>query len=245
MIKKALEKIGLTEGEIQVYTALLELGLTSTGSITKKAHIASSKVYEVLDRLMQKGLASYIIKNGVKYFDATPPERLLDFLEEKKESIDEAQSTIHKIIPQIKLKRKLAKEENKTVVYYGKQGPRIVLNELLESAKKGISHEGFGTNVDPYVLYLARDLHKYIKEAKKYKFKTRLIFAEGFASPNTTAQVRYLPKDFASPVRTMIYGNKVAIADFTKPWTTIIINKKEVADAYRKHFNFLWKIAKK
>ena len=42
----------------------------------------------------------------------------------------------------------------------------------------------------------------------------------------------------------MIYGNKVAIVDFTRPITTIIIEKKEIADAYKKHFELLWKIAK-
>ena len=90
----------------------------------------------------------------------------------------------------------------------------------------------------PYVL------NKYIQEAKKYKFITRLLFAKGFKSPNVTAQIRHLPKEFLFPVRIMIYGNKVAIVDFTKPITTIIIEKKEIADAYKKHFELLWKIAK-
>jgi hypothetical protein len=40
-----------------------------------------------------------------------------------------------------------------------------------------------------------------------------------------------------------IYGNKVAIFDWTEPITTIIIEKKGIADSYRKYFNLLWKIA--
>jgi len=244
MIKKVLQQIGLTEGEIQVYEALVELGLSSTGKITKKANIASSKVYEVLQRLMNKGLVSYIVKNGVRYYDATPPERIIDFLEEKKENIDNAQKEIKKIIPEIKLKRKSAEEKNQTIVYTGIQGPKIVLNEILELGKKGIENYGFGTDVDPYVEYMPYVLNKYIQEAKKYKFRTRLLFAKGFKSPNVTAQIRHLPKEFLFPVRIMIYGNKVAIVDFTKPITTIIIEKKEIADAYKKHFELLWKIAK-
>jgi sugar-specific transcriptional regulator TrmB len=84
-MKEILKNVGLTEGEIQVYLALIQLGQSSTGKITHKAKIASSKVYEVLERLSEKGLVSYVIKNGVKNFDATPPERLIDFLEERKE----------------------------------------------------------------------------------------------------------------------------------------------------------------
>ena len=244
MIRKALEKIGLTEGERQVYEALVELGVSSAGNITKKANIASSKVYEVLQRLMSKGLVSYVIKNGVRYYDATPPERLIDFLQEKKEGIEKAQAEIKKIIPEIKAKRESAEEKNKTVVYTGIQGPKIVLNEILELGKKGIPNYGFGTDLDPYVKYIPHVLNKYINEAKKYKFKTKLIFAKGFKSPNITAEVRYLPKEYLFPVRTVMYGNKVAIIDFTKPMTTIIIEKKEIANSYKKHFDVLWKLAK-
>lgn len=94
MIKEALEKIGLTAGEIQVYETLIDLGLSRTGKITQKAGIASSKVYEVLQRLMKKGLANYVVKNGVRYYDATPPERLIDFLEERREELEDAQKAI-------------------------------------------------------------------------------------------------------------------------------------------------------
>lgn len=244
MIKNTLQKIGLTEGECQVYEALISLGLSSTGKIVKKANIGSSKVYEVLQRLQHKGLVSHIIKNGVKYFDATPPERLIDFLEDKKSEISKAQIKIKKIIPLIKAEQKKVEEKNQTIVYTGIQGPKLVLQETLEAGKKGNSHFGFGTETDPYIKYLPHALKKYIKESKKYQFTQKLLFVKGFKSPNTQAQIKYLPKEYLFPVRTMIYGNKVAIVDFTKPITTIIIENKKIADSYKKHFNLLWKIAK-
>ncbi|MBS3174892.1 TrmB family transcriptional regulator, partial [Candidatus Woesearchaeota archaeon] len=80
MIEEILHQIGLTEGEIKVYLSLLELGSTSTGKIIKKSHISGSKVYEVLDRLSSKGLVTSVVKNGVKYFEATTPEKILSYL---------------------------------------------------------------------------------------------------------------------------------------------------------------------
>ena len=53
MLHESLREIGLTEGEIRVYLALLELGDSATGAITKKQGFGS-KVYEVLDRLKTK-----------------------------------------------------------------------------------------------------------------------------------------------------------------------------------------------
>ena len=101
MAKSALRKIGLTEGEIKVYLALLELGSATSGRITKKCGISGSKVYEVLDRLAKKGLASFITKNGVKHFEASSPERILDYLEEKESQIEEEKSAIQDIIPEL------------------------------------------------------------------------------------------------------------------------------------------------
>jgi len=165
MIKEELKKIGLTEGESQVYDALIELGFSTTGKITKKVNIASSKVYEVLQRLQHKGLVSYTIKNGIKHYDATPPERLIDYLEERKEQLTQSQKQIKKIIPLIK-KRK-TDEENKTLVYTGIKGPKIVLKEILEAGKKGIPNYGFGSDIDRYVKFLPHALDNYIQEAKK------------------------------------------------------------------------------
>ena len=240
-----LGKIGLTPGEAEVYEALVELGLSSAGDIIKKANIASSKVYDVLHRLINKGLASYTIKNGVRYYDATPPERLIDFLEQKKTDISKTQDEIKKIIPRIKAKRKTIKEENKVVVYTGVQGAKIVLKESIEAGRKGAELMGYGTDEDPYKDYLPADIEEHFRDQVKYNVKWKLLFTKGkWRSPSPLADIKYLPKGFNLPIRTMIYGDKVAIVDFHKPITTIIIHNKAIAESYKKHYKFLWSIAK-
>ncbi len=108
MIKNILQRIGLTEGEIRVYTALLELGSSTTGKITKKSGISGSKVYEVLDRLGNKGLVTHVIINGVKHFEAANPERILDYLDEKEKQLEDEKKSIQKIIPELILKQSLS-----------------------------------------------------------------------------------------------------------------------------------------
>ena len=78
-----LNKAGLTEGEGKVYMALLETGQSSITEIVKKSGISTSKSYDVLNRLEEKGLVSHVIIRGVKYFKAANPERLKEILEEK------------------------------------------------------------------------------------------------------------------------------------------------------------------
>ena len=54
---KILEEIGLTKGEIKVYLTLLKIGNTTSGRIINESGVSRSKVYDVLERLKQKGLA--------------------------------------------------------------------------------------------------------------------------------------------------------------------------------------------
>ena len=93
MDTKILEQIGLTESEIKVYFALMKLGSASTGPIIDKAKINHSKIYLVLNKLLDKWLVSFIIKNNVKLYQASDPENLTRYLKTKKESI--GQSVTH------------------------------------------------------------------------------------------------------------------------------------------------------
>lgn len=244
MIKEKLVQIGLTPGESEVYEILVEIGSSTAGSVIKKSHLASSKVYDILMRLVKKGLASFAIKNGVKYYEATPPERLIDFLEEKKEDLTKAQTEMKKIISVIKNKSE-GQEKNNVRMFIGKQGPKIVLKELVEESRKDGYNYGYGTEENPFMEYYPHELNDFFKAEKKYKLKTLLIFAAGHIHKQPNANVRYLPRQFLAPVRTMIAGSKVFMVDFTEPYTSIIIENKQIAQSYIDHFKFLWKQAKK
>ena len=62
MDTSTLREAGLTEGEIKVYLALLELGSSTTGPIVDKSGISRSIIYQILEKLMEKGLVSFITK---------------------------------------------------------------------------------------------------------------------------------------------------------------------------------------
>ena len=84
---EVLRELGLTEGEIKVYLALIGLGEVTSGPIVKEARVSLSKVYQILDRLSKKGLVAHILKNNTKYFKAADPNRLLVYLNEKQDSL--------------------------------------------------------------------------------------------------------------------------------------------------------------
>lgn len=245
MIKEKLKKIGLTEGESQIYELLIETGETKAGALVKNATLASSKVYDVLQKLVNKGLASVAMKNGVKHYEATPPERLIDFLEERKSELSKAQEEMLKLIPVIKEKQRAKVEQSNVRLYIGKNGPKIVLKELAEASRKEGYNYGYGTQENPFAEHYPHGLIEFFNAEKRLHLKTLLIFAKGHEQKQPHAKIRYLPPGFISPVRTMIAGNKIFLVDFTIPFTSIIIENKQMAKSYKDHFMLLWNLAKK
>src|SRR3989344_4914626 len=148
MIDTALQKIGLTEGEIRVYEALLTLGSSTSGKITKHSRISGSKVYEVLDRLMTKGLATYVTKNGVKYFEAAHPRKLMDYLVEKQQEIEKEKSAIEKIMPQLIAKQE-SSPKSEAKIFTGWEGMKTANEDIIQTLKKGEEWLSMGLTEQP------------------------------------------------------------------------------------------------
>ena len=68
MKEKALRKFGLSDREIRVYIVLLELGEALASKIAQKTDTPRTLVYDILEKLLDKGVVSYVIKSNKKYF---------------------------------------------------------------------------------------------------------------------------------------------------------------------------------
>ena len=83
MDTRLLSQIGLTNSDIKVYFALLELESSTVGPIIKKSRVPDSKIYAILEKLKSRGLVSFVIKNNVKHFQCADPKNLISIIEEK------------------------------------------------------------------------------------------------------------------------------------------------------------------
>jgi len=246
---QALERIGLTSGEIKVYLALLELGSTSTGKITKISGISGSKVYEVLDRLSNKGLCTHIINNGVKHFEAADPNRILDYLQEKENQIEEEKTSIQKIIPELLMKRKDA-QQSVAKIYSGWEGMKTANEDIINTLKKGQEWLSLGFTEQPKSWEIHFNKRQIIRAKKGiihkalHNEKSMNLYKTRKTIPHT--QYRFLPKEWGGPTTTEIYANKVAfyILNPNAPMVVIIENN-DIAESYRKYFYALWESARR
>lgn len=240
-----LLKIGLTEGEAKVYLALSELGSSTVGPIVKKAKVAYSNVYDILNRLIEKGVVSYIVKDKTKYFQAASPSNLVVYLERKEEQIRLEKEALKKALPDLeKLQEEKAKQEAE--VFIGKKGLRTAYEKLCRNISKR----------DEVLFFNIYD-EKYAEESDLfYNSTTELVKGiknRGICN-NEYGKSWFLKKakhlnirltDLPLPGNIDIIEDKVLFVSWGETVFSVLINSKSIADNLRDYFNRMWIVAEK
>lgn len=236
-----LEDLGLTQAEIKIYLALLELGSSTAGAILEKSKLQNSVVHRGLNSLIEKGLISFILDGKRKIYQAIDPENFFNFIEDKKRKFEQ-------ILPELKKKQKLAKKEEQATIFRGKRGINELYNTLLNSRGKEYNTFGGGTRVTYDIMGETWWKNLHAKRISK-KIKCRQVFDETIRkfgeelNKKPLTKIRFLSKKFEQLQETVIIGNYVGIAIFTEHPYGLLIKDKIVADGYRKQFELLWKTA--
>src|SRR3989338_3576159 len=230
-MEKILENLGLTALEAKVYLTLLDLGPSLAGVITRKSGIHRRTVYDALERLIQKGLIGYIIRNNRRYFEAADPERLRELMKEKEDAIT-------KILPELKAKYNFIRERSETLFFRGKNGLKTVFEDELAVGKE-ILIVGASPLADELLQYY---FIWYDRRRIQKKILLKLLYNETQRKKRTIAlaEIKYLPPKYANPAAMNIYGDRVAIIHWSKenPFV-VVIKDKEIAQGYRNYFELM------
>ena len=236
-IEEVLHDLGFSKNEAKVYSALLELGSVPVGKITKISKVHRTNVYDSLDRLIDKGLVAYIMREQTKHYQATNPENLFFILKEK-------EMRLQSILPQLHFSTRAVK--SRVNVFEGKLGIKNVLNGFLELGQP-IMVFGVPKNVSEMVGPFLSHFHR--KRVKK-KIVMRHIYNDdakeriAYLNGLEYTEARTLPTKYNSPVATNVCGNQVAMIMWSSPLLVIHIEDQKIADSYRNYFELLWKQAK-
>jgi len=234
-MENQLKQVGLTENESKVYLALIDLGPSLAGQISRKTGLHRRTVYDSVEMLIQKGLVGYILQNNRKLFQASNPNRILEIIQEK-------QNIITPIIEELNKKYTKTKEKEQTNFYKGKEGLKTIFEDQLNSKEILI----LGASPKAYEI-LEFYFHWYDKTRKTKKIKSRIIATDKNIKKTKIpfADIRYLPQKYSNPVALNIYNDKTAIILWATEPIAILIKNKEIAEAYKQYFELMWKIAKK
>ncbi len=239
---------GLTPNESLVYVTLLNLKEEGATKISEKCGLFRTLVYDILTKLIEKGLVSYIKKESKRVYRASSPNRLLELFKEKEEETQKVIEGLNQLFQE-------PKEEILVNQFEGPAGMKAIVEDIINSAinKKarealflgptGISWEFFA----PYFIHAIKKV-KALRLLKQGDF--RVIWSSELKTKKLKNMIgkkenhRFLPEGFKSTVPVIIYGDKVAInGGITKPFVVLIKNK-ETADSFKHYFEFIWKHAK-
>ena len=235
MIEK-LKKLGLTENEAKVYSALLELGSTNAGKIIKKTRLHRNIVYDNLDKLMDKGLVVFITVRGIKHFETTKPTELKDYIEKQKQDILEKERLVNEILPQIEKGREIAEREE-AAIFKGKKALRNVLDEVTESKTEiMLFATGWGMKETMGAYY-----QQWYLKLKENKIKGRALLSKSAKiKEEFPYKIKYVSEKFILPSTIIVYENKVLNIIWKPELMGILIVNKDVAESYKRWFEVLW-----
>ncbi|MFZ5955303.1 MAG: TrmB family transcriptional regulator [Nanoarchaeota archaeon] len=237
MDTKALEEIGLTQGEIKVYLALLELGESSAGTILEKAKVQNSVFHLCINQLIEKGFVSYAKKNKFRLYKAADPNNLLIYLKDKEKQIQE-------LLPELKSKQSLKIGKEQVELFEGIKGIITLLNELITDAKKGDEFLFFSPEIEEN-----EEIQKFY-EKYDLKRKEKGLSVKGIAPENHKQffeKRKYIKMKYTKiplPANTGMCNDRVAIISWEEKPMGILIYSKHIAKKQKDFFNALWNFCK-
>jgi sugar-specific transcriptional regulator TrmB len=241
-ITQALQNLGFSPQDSQIYISLLKVGESSVGAIIADTGLHRDIVYGALTRLDQQGLVQSIEKKKIRHYQALDPAVLVRKVQEK---ADLAKS----ILPE--LKQLFTQPEVTVRVYEGVDGLEETEKDWAATLKDGEALLCIGgAGKSWYDLGKQFNHEKYHKKLfeRGIRFKTVTYTNEAREiRENETAEfnpVRVLPESYKVPSSTIIYGDKIQIQIFGERFFAIVIQSKAVSDSYRRYFDILWNMGK-
>ncbi len=238
-----LEKLGLNRNEAKVYFGLLTLGQATAAELVKLVGVHRNIVYDNLEKLIEKGLVSFIVEGAKRKFIAERPSAIVDFFDSKKKNLDNEFSGAKSLFPEIEKLLSESRSQQDAVLFRGVQGIKKVLNLILESKEYwsiGITNDSVKVLGEAYWANFNLKIHE-------RKIKEHWLMNSGFKSfaelkiPSLT---RVLPQQMNQVTEIMIFDDKAAIMVYSKMPIALLIEDSHVADGFRKQFDVLWRFSK-
>jgi sugar-specific transcriptional regulator TrmB len=243
MLESLLIRIGLTRNEATLYLLLLETGTMPAGALIKKIGMHRTAVYDLLDRLQEKGLVSSVVIDTVRQFKAIDPSQLLDYLDERQELLETHKEELKEALPRLRALQKPVVSLEATL-FKGKRALKTLADEAIASGQPFFIYGAEGKFKELLPVYYSI----FHKKRLQRRIPIKIIYRESVRRHKREKELRlfsarYIPDEHETPATTWIYGNTVLIIVWgSQPVITRIVSD-EVARSYRSNFSLLWNLA--
>jgi HTH-type transcriptional regulator, sugar sensing transcriptional regulator len=231
---EVLGQQGFERREIAIYLFLVKHRDSTALEISKGAKIDRTTAYDLLEKMIARGIVSSILKNSTRRFNALAPRELIAYFREKFESLES-------ILPDLDRHQEQASMPLTCELFEGTEGLRTVLKDLLNSKKDyraiGIRKEyeqvlGYFNDLGVIRMdqFKAREIALVENNARFKKLKNGIY--------------RYTKNKLKSRMTMVLYSDIVLFFVWTEPYHAIRIKNAEFAAGQLEYFNIMWAAAK-
>ncbi|MFC1723493.1 TrmB family transcriptional regulator [Nanoarchaeota archaeon] len=236
--EEALKELNLSDKEVKVYISSLMLGQSSVNSISRKARLNRVTTYDILKALLERGFVSYVIKSGVRYFEAVDPSKFLDDLKEK-------QAKIKSVLPELEGIKATLTKKPQIEMYEEIKGLKSIFNDILKENKETwfIGDPKMMDALQFYFPHFIEHKRKHNIFSKVITYDCKKMRSYKQKTPRKHMEMRFIRKKV--DMTKIIYGTKVAFLTFEeKNSIGVIIDNKDISGTERKLFDIVWENSK-
>lgn len=249
-MKELFEIFDLTPNEIKVYEALLNIKKGTKTPIVKESGVLSSKVYEILDRLIKKGLVASFVENKVMHYVPVHPSNIKSLFDEKIKTLQnqkiEFEKQINNLFPQVE---DFITEVQLFRDWDGLNNVLVISNEDL---KAGDTYYILGASPGVEIEKANEVFAKNDKRLDVKRVKVKAIHdvkmkkeAEEYLKEYGKSKWTIQYSDFPAPFQIGISNNYVIMTLLEKNPISILINNRKIRDSFLHYFNTMWELARK
>ena len=244
MYLELFQNLGLSKNEAEIYEALLEYGESSVSSIAAITNINRRNIYDVLNRMIEKGLVMTVVSEKESTFRPVDPQKLNELLQEKASMLGSSMDELRNLY------KKKAKKSGVTV-YRGAEGWKNYMRDMIQVGEPTFFLGAKGGWLDERMKHFYPQFAEALKKKKLpmyhlFDWEVKEQFPE--ILKHVTGQYKFLPKEYSTQGGAVdIFGDHVNILDDLQlggfgddDFSFTVIVNDQIADSFRTWFRYMW-----
>ncbi len=244
---------GLTYTQAKAYLTLLELGPSSTKTISNVSKISQPDTYRIMYRLHEQGLVEKIIATP-SLFKALPIEEFIsEFVKRKDEERSRMLSELMALKDVYKTNN-VPQEEPQFIIIPPKEPLRVRISHAIKNAKKSVDILSLNGNLMRGVHYLGEATNKSLKKEIPLRIITDEPQDKEAFQKNIQLWLQYnnfnLRTTLLVPVQFFIIDKKNVFIETAKPGgflesPRLYTNNESLTMIINSYFEYMWSKSKK
>ena len=239
----ALQSVGLGEKSAQVYLACLELGSCTVQEASRKSGVKRTSIYNFLNDLKNAGLVTEVKRGKKSLIVAENPNVLMQKAEVRAKEAQDSAADLQSALPELQGIFNVPAGKPKVTFHEGIEGLKRIYEDTLTSQVPILAFTDYDRMFEAMTFeymknYADRRAEQGIAASSiapktKWEEKVAPLDAE-------QKRVQKFVPDISFETEINIYGDKVALLSFRKPYAGVVIEDASIAKTLKTVWGMCW-----